>query len=264
MSTRTGVPSAVSGCTWPDNFGLSGRPASTKPLKTDAERADDARKKWGSTLKGKALPDGTVKVSTFGPAGAQVPKIWGNGLGAVDARAHGAELTGKGIVFPDSSSGPGVVPSVVLAPDAQHDRRWLPPEAHPEDRWGRTSPLIAAATAGGRKMVRAEGKPDGKLVPVSDDALRGLYKARVLYRTTPIVGSVALPTSVDKALPAGKVSVGRTGKVVSARKARDLAALSVKGTVGVSDIEAARVKREARGMILCDARKAPPRQIVAF
>lgn len=254
MPIQGGVPSAVSGSNWPDNHGLSGRPGSTKLPKSDAERAEDARKKWGSPLRGKALPDGSQRVSTFGPAGGQVPKIWGMGLGARDARAHGAVLTGKGVIFPDSSSGPGVVPSQVVAPDAEHDRRWVPPEERPEDRWGASSRAMAAACAMTAKS----------LTPLSQQAVPGMRRAVDLYRTAPIVGSVAIPTRAEAALPAGKVSVGRARKVVSARKARDLAAVSVKATVGVSDIEAARVKREARGMILCDARKAPIRNVVAF
>lgn len=259
---------------WPDNPALGNqRRKSDQPLKSDAQRAEDARKKWS----------GIVEAADLHGQPLRVPRIWGDSPGAVDARQHGAQLTGRGVVYPQSSSGPGVKASLVEAPDADVDRTWRPrPDAA---LLGRSEIAMLAPTP---KVERDEkGKIRGVVDPYE---VRGLRTAVQLYRTSPIVGSVAgAPhvTLADVRLIAGVVGFFTGGVVrdlvksllrfcsarptghgrkVSPQKAAAVATHRVAVTpLVVTEIEIARIKRAAQGIILCDARKAPPRAgIVAF
>lgn len=212
------------------------REPNPNPEKSDAEREGAAREK--------------LSRGGYWPHLPYLPKLWGMTEHARDLRARGAErisVKGKGVqtLFPASDSRGPAVPSLAIDPDATHDRTWAPLPERPEEEWGRSSRAVAIALSGDRERVR------------------GMERAARMFNRFPVVGSVAVCTEVSRA-SAGKVAVGKARKVVSARKARDLASVSVRATVGVSDLESARVKRAARGIILCDARKAPIRQIVAF
>ena len=236
MSKVDGSPSPPVSAWEPVEEGLRRvRLPSTLPEKSDAEREGAAREK--------------LSRGGYWPHLPYLPKLWGMTEHARDLRARGAErisVKGKGVqtLFPSSDEGAyrgEAAPCTVL------DKHGYPVGGTLTETWGATA---------------------FHMWWMADDD-RGLPLALRLYRKVPIVGSVALATVATRA-STGKVAVGRTRKVVSARKARDLASMSVKATVGVSDLDAARVKREARGVILCDARKAPPRsaggmgQIFAF
>jgi hypothetical protein len=273
MRVIAGVPSAVEGSNWPDNASLSGRPRSDKPLKTDAERRETSLKKWSNPLKGKAAPDGSQRVSFFGPASRGVFKLWENSLGASDAKAHGAyreNIPGKGdqIVYPSSDEGSAIgaptvsgfidtgeiVPRIrrpdglvaTVAPvDPDEQPAWAPPPESPD--YGHAVNLALAEVYAG-----------------NPDSVRGLHKARDLYRTCPIVGSVATVATVAEAKGTSTAKAPRKKRAISPERKKAIASHSVKATVGVSMIEAARVHKHADRPALCDARKAPIRQILAF
>ncbi len=191
------------------------------------------------------------------PGGEFVPRIWGMGEHATDARERGAErvhvagmsrrsrkgctyMVGGGVqtVYPSSDEGANRgPPKVTIAIHPEAEKKfvpWMPTPEHPEDRWGATSKAISATFSPDVKIKNVKAPDDGRMNAVSDPTpYGGLRLAMRLYRENPIVGSVAVE-KLEKRAKASKIE-GVTAK--------DLASMSVKATVSMSDIAALHVRR---------------------
>ena len=98
MLTKSGVPSAVAGSSWPENPGVSGRSRSDKPTKTDAEREVASRERAVRDLSPRT--DYARKYSRDGrPLPRRgfdaVPALWGGGDGARGARTMARRTASK-------------------------------------------------------------------------------------------------------------------------------------------------------------------------
>lgn len=130
---------------------------------------------------------------------------------------------------------------------------WMPAPACPEQYYGQSVNLA---------MGEAEYGDHGKVL--------GMRKHRELIREA-LVASVPIHLPIYLAHEGGRTvekrgilaSVAAPSATVAVDKGRPVANGRVKD-VGVTDLEAARIKRAATPMILCDARRAPPRNILAF
>lgn len=242
----SGFPSAVRGSNWPDGaIPLGNQRAKAKTLKSDLQRELDSRSRL--------VAPGAILRQT-----EMLPRLWGQGLGAVDARAHGAEriaVKGRGVqtVYPASDEGANrgeAKPSLVIAPDAKHDRTWAPTEAHPEDHFGVMSKMFAWAAA----------EP------------AGLKCAVRLYRTWPIVGSVAVTVAPAPEKREAQSRPARAVKVTSQRREGLAVARAAAAGVTADEIAAARAKRKVdyspipstSTTLIERPVNAPPRVMFAF
>jgi hypothetical protein len=178
------------------------------------------------------------------------------------AKASGYQDSGGIVVLQQErrdKTGDRIVATVShVDPDEQS--AWQSAPDYPEQFYGPAVSLaMGAALVGDRSVKSVKSQHDGALMRAVEGAnfVRGLHRACELYRTCKIVGSVAhveSPRATRAASPAKSPapSFGRT----------------VRELVGISDTEFAAqrkaAKREAHRPILCDAFKAPIRQILAF